>query len=255
MVTGLPTCSMSDGPTEAGRALEASATSAIQLPRPAKDDLPYRGLVDALLGCPGFKLDFRGQSPEAVLAMVAERLIGPGALPRERAAFAGDIAVLSDFMRDLVGGCRPQVAIRTYFAPGDLVWHVDRVSERVAYRLVWPIGRPAGMSVTTLENVDARLFDAFMRREHPLLCALDARVTRTGADVERIWAHRPKQLEAMRSGTFPFIRDPQEIWQVKHGFASIHRVETPAHPGTFHRSSWSNRASPGLQVVITVVAD
>jgi hypothetical protein len=157
-------------------------------------------------------------------------------------------------MRGLVAA-RPTIAIRTYFAPGDLVWHVDRVNERRAFRLVWPIGRPAGMRVTSADNIDADIYRAYMRREFPLLGQMDTRVMRTGVPVEALWAHRPLQLAAMVSGRFPFLRDPDEEHEVTPGNASIHRVETPAQPGAWHRSSWSNRNAPGLQVVITAAAD
>jgi hypothetical protein len=94
-----------------------------------------------------------------------------------------------------------------------------------------------------------------MHREFPLLCRLDTRVLRTGAAVEALWAHRPAQLAAMTSGRFPFLLDPDREIEVTPGAISIHRVETPMAPGTYHRSSWANRRSPGLQLVITVVSD
>jgi len=94
-----------------------------------------------------------------------------------------------------------------------------------------------------------------MRREYPLLCQLDTRVLRTAAPVETLWAHRPAQLAAMVSGRFPFIRDPQMQCEVAPGAASIHRVETPAQPGSYHRSSWANRDAPGFQLVITAASD
>ncbi|HEY0623237.1 hypothetical protein [Sphingomonas sp.] len=233
--------------------LDDSPLGAIELPRPPLDALPYRDFIAALLGRPGFKLDFNRLSPLEALALVSDKLLGPNAFEAERAALADDIGALADLAGELAGG-RPAIAIRTYFAPGDLVWHVDRVNERTAFRLLWPIGRPAGMRLTPAGNIDAALHRAYMRREHPLLCRLDTRVMRTGAAVEALWAHRPAQLAAMVSGAFPFLRDPGQEWEVTPGAASIHRVETPVQPGSWHRSSWSNRAVPGFQIVITAAA-
>lgn len=247
--------SLGDDPEHLRNLLLTLPAEAIEIVRPPLADLPYRDLVNALLKCQGLRLDFRGQAPDAVLAMAANQLIGEGAFADHRALLAEDIATLEKLMCAIVGGGRPQTAIRTFFAPGDLVWHLDRVNERTALRLLWPLGRPAGMSVTARDNIDEQRFLAFMRHEHPLLCQLDTDVLRSGLPVERLWAHRPVQLEAMASGRFPFIRDPARVRQIRADAISIHRVETPGHSGTYHRSSWANRDAPGLQIVITVAAD
>jgi len=236
------------------RLLDESAIGAIESLRPPLDDLPYRDFIRTLLRAQGFRLDFNRLEPDAALAMVADRVLGPGSFLRERALLAEDIAALADFTGKLVGA-RASVSIRTYFAPGDLVWHVDRLPERNAFRLLWPIGRPAGMRVTARDNVDAARHRAFMYREHPLLCRLDTRVLRTGTPVEKLWAHRPAQLAAMQSGRFPFVIDPDAEIAVTPGAVSIHRVETPERPGTWHRSSWANRQSPGFQIVVTAASD
>ncbi|WP_343519744.1 hypothetical protein [Sphingomonas sp.] len=234
--------------------LGQSPLGTVEILRPPLDDLPYRDFIAALLAKPGFKLDFNRLAPTEALALVSDKLLGPDAFTSERALLAADIDALAELAGGLVGS-RPAIAIRTYFAPGDLVWHVDRVNERAAFRLLWPIGRPAGMRVTPAANVDAALHRAYMRREHPLLGRLDTRVMRSGVPVEQAWAHRPAQLEAMASGAFPFIRDRAQEYEIAPGAVSIHRVETPARPGTWHRSSWANRATPGFQLVITAAAD
>lgn len=251
-MTGLERVSLAEGAQAARALLDRSALGAVELTRPPLDALPYRHFVRALLSRPGFRLEFNRLEPDAALAMVSDRLLGPGAFARDRELLAEDIASLAGFAQALADSERPQVAIRTYFAPGDLVWHVDRLSGGPAFRLLWPIGRPAGMHMTPADNIDASIHRAFMRREHALLGRLDARVGRTGAAAERLWAHRGKQLDAMMSGRFPFLRDPEREVEVSPGAASIHRVQTPSQPGTYHRSSWANRAAPGLQIVITV---
>lgn len=250
----IPQASLDAAPAALLRLLDQSPAGAIEIPRPSLDGLPYRNFIAALLDRPGFKLDFNRLSPHEALDLVSDKLLGPGMFAAERAALAADITALAQVAGALAGG-RPAIAIRTYFAPGDLVWHVDRVNEVAAFRLLWPIGRPAGMRVTPAVNIDAALHRAYMRREHPLLGRLDMRVMRTGAAVETLWAHRPAQLAAMTSGKFPFIRDSAAEWEITPGAASIHRVETPAQPGAWHRSSWDNRAAPGFQIVITASAD
>lgn len=240
---------------DAARALlDETPLGAIELARPPLEALPYRDFIRALLGRSGFKLDFNRLAPNAALALVSDKLLGPDAFARERALLAADIAALAEFAGALVGA-RATVSIRTSFVPGDLVWHVDRVNETAAFRLLWPIGRPAGMRVTGPANIDADIYRAYMRREFPLLGQMDTRVLRTGAAVETLWAHRPAQLAAMTSGRFPFLRDPEQEVEVTPGAASIHRVQTPAQRGAWHRSSWANRHAPGMQIVITAASD
>jgi hypothetical protein len=234
--------------------IDRSPLRAVELPRPPLDELPYADFVRALLRAQGFKLDLNAMAPDAALAMVADQLFGAGAFVRERALLAQDIAALAEVAGGLVGA-RPTVSLRTFFAPGDTVWHVDRVAERSAFRLLWPLGRPAGMRLTAEANIDTAVHRAFMRREHPLLCRLDTVVLRTGAAAETLWAHRPAQLAAMQTGAFPFLIDAMDECDVTPGAASIHRVATPAHAGSWHRSSWANRRAPGLQVVITAAGE
>jgi hypothetical protein len=216
--------------------------------------LPYRDFVRALLARQGFKLEFHAQEPDSALALVSDQLFGQGAYVRDRDLLAQAISALKAFMADLAGCPAPLVAIRTYFAPGDLVWHLDRMGGSRAFRLVWPIGRPAGMRVTPADNIDEGRYRAFMRREHALLGRLDTRVMRTGEDVRSLWSHRPRQLGELISGQSPFLIDPERHSEIGQGAASIHRVQTPAQQGTYHRSSWENHASPGLQIVVTTVS-
>lgn len=254
VMTGIAGISLAAGPGAARRLLASAAVEAVEIERPPLDALPYRDFVRELLRRQGFKLDFNGQPAGKVIAMVADQLIGPGTFATERALLAEDIAALSGFAQALAGGPPPLVSIRTYFAPGDLVWHVDRLHEPRAFRLLWPLGRPSGMRVTPAANIDEAVHRTYMRREHALLCQLDTRVLRTGGAAERLWAHRPAQLDAMASGRFPFLLDSAREWEVAPGAASIHRVETRDQRGTWHRSSWENRGSPGLQIVVTAAS-
>jgi hypothetical protein len=90
-----------------------------------------------------------------------------------------------------------------------------------------------------------------MRRELPLLCELDRKALRTGEPLQVLWGHRPRQVEAMTLDRNPFLRDPARVWEIERNAISIHRFQTPKHGGTYHRSAWENRVSPGLQIVMT----
>jgi hypothetical protein len=253
-MTGLTSIPFESGPAAARRLLDQSPLGVVEVPRAPLDELPYRDFVLALLRKQGFKLDFNRLEPDAALTLVSDQLFGAGAFVRDRALLAADIAALAHFAGGLTA-TRPSISIRTYFAPGDLVWHVDRVNERAAFRLLWPLGRPAGMRVTSADNIDPIVYRAYMRREYPLLGQLDTRILRTGAGPEALWAHRPMQLAAMISGRFPFLVDAEKEWEVTPGAASIHRLQTPGQTGSYHRSAWANRRSPGLQIVITAASD
>jgi hypothetical protein len=253
-VAGIERASLDQGPQAVRRMLDRSPLGVVEISRPPLDALPYRALVSALLTRPGFKLDFNRLEPGAALDLLCDRLLGSGAFVAERAALAQDIATLAAFAGGLVGA-RASVSLRSCFMPGDTVWHVDRVNEAAAFRLLWPLGRPAGMRVTARANIDMQMFRMFHRREHTLLGALDTQILRSATPVETLWAHRPAQLEAMKTGNFPFIRDSALELEITPGAASIHRVETPAQQGALHRSSWANRHAPGLQLVITAAAD
>lgn len=255
MTARLARTSIAAGAHAARVLLADPAIDALEIPYPALDDQPYRDFVHALLQKPGFKLALNAQSPADALALASDQLLGPGMFVEQRAALAAEIARLVDFSHQLTSGPPPLVSIRTYFAPGDTVWHLDRSGAHAAFRLLWPLGRPVGMAVTPPENIDQPLHRAYMHREYPLLCQLDTRVLRTGASAEALWAHRPAQLAAMMNDRFPFLRDPSRESTIAPHAASIHRVETQATSGTYHRSSWANRTTPGLQVVITTASN
>lgn len=218
--------------------------------RPVLAEAPYRPLIEALARGPGFRMSLNSEAPAKALTRLVAQLFPAAALGDAVAALAGEIERLASRVGEVAGG-RPMVVLRTYFAPGDLVWHVDRMPGQRSVRLVWPIGRPGGMQVTAHANVDQPLYAAFMRREFPLLCRLDDHVEKRGGSLERLWAYRPEQVRMMQTGVFPFIRDAAAVATVPVGAASLHRVETIGWPGCLHRSDWCNRDQPGVQIVIT----
>jgi hypothetical protein len=242
----LPTLS----PPLARELLDRSTVEAVEFARPPLDELPYRGFVRAILGVQPFKADFGRMPPQVALAQLSDQLFGAGSFAAERDLLARDIAALAGFAGALSG--KPVSAtMRTYFAPGDLVWHVDRSHEPDSLRILMPLGRVAGMRVTPADNIDPAIYDPFMRRELPLLCELDRKALRTGEPLQVLWGHRPRQVEAMTLDRNPFLRDPARVWEIERNAISIHRFQTPKHGGTYHRSAWENRVSPGLQIVMT----
>lgn len=238
-------------PSLARELMGRSTVDTITFARPPVDQTPYGPFVRALLTAPPFKVDVSRMPPAAAFAALSDQLFGPGKFVAQREVLAREVATVAAFMRDLCGGTPVSIMVRTYFNPGDLVWHVDRSQQTDSLRLLWPMGRPGGMRVTPAGNIDQTLYAPFMRRELPLLCELDRKVFRTGEGLEGLWAHRPRQMQAMTSGVYPFLRDPAQVWQIQRDAISVHRFHTPRDVGTYHRSAWENRNAPGLQIVMT----
>jgi hypothetical protein len=233
--------------------LSNPGVEAVEIPRPALDATAYAGLVRRLLAAPYFMSDFNQYSSAHGLAHLCRRVLGPHVPVHERDALLADLVAIEAFGSAL-GGPRVLVSIRNWFAPGDLVWHVDRSAREIAYRILWPLGRREGMRITPYANIDPCLYAAFMRREHPLLCRLDREIARTGLPLEVVWRHRPAQVRAMIAGAYPFLRDGTAALAVRPDSVSVHRIDTPGMRGTFHRSAWGNRHFPGLQVILTVTS-
>lgn len=246
----LPTLS----PVLARELLDLSSVDTIEFARPPVDQTPYGPFIRAMLTAQPFKCDFEGRSPDVAFAMISDQLFGPGRFASERKTLSREVTAVAAFSAALGGGGGVTVTMRTHFAPGDLVWHVDRSLQRDAIRVVWPLGRTAGMRVTTADNIDEQVYRPYMRRELPLLCELDRDAFRTGAPLEALWAHRPRQVEAMTSGRYPFLRDAGKVWEIHRDAISVHRFQTPYHRGTYHRSSWENHSCPGVQIVMTTGA-
>jgi hypothetical protein len=149
-------------------------------------------------------------------------------------------------------GAPVSLQARNFFVPGDTAWHKDFCMRDRALRMVWPLGRPSGMWVTSQDNVDSTVHRAFIARERPLHQRLDVEHFRSGLGVCRLWQHRPRQLLDLRDGRFPFVRDRERVVQAHRDSLTIHRIEGPNSKGTYHRSGFENRHYPGLQLVFTV---
>lgn len=239
---------------ETSQFLRHPKVEAVQILRPPLAETVFAPLVKAFVAAPPFMSDFSRADPEIAFDLLADRLLGPSTFAAERKALISEMRQLERFARLLIEGPRLLISLRNWFAPGDLVWHVDRSRRRDALRILWPLGRAEGMRVTPAANIDPALYAAYMRREHPLLCRLDRNVAITGSVLERLWAHRPCQVTSMILDRFPFTVDPGRTWEIHRDAVSIHRIETPAHGGTFHRSAWANRSRPGLQIIMTATS-
>jgi hypothetical protein len=224
---------------------------AVEIPRPQLADTGYASLVRSLTALPRFMCDFSQTPADVAFPMLCRRFLGDDAPLMEMQRLLEDLARIETIARDFCGD-RLLISVRNWFAPGDLVWHVDRSARNAAYRILWPLERTEGMRITPRDNLDRDLYAAFMRREHPLLCRLDRDIAASGGGLEALWRHRPRQVRAMIEDDFPFVRDRDRVGAVGASSISIHRIETPRMPGTFHRSAWANRMTPGLQIIITV---
>ncbi|KVC92359.1 hypothetical protein WI76_03895 [Burkholderia ubonensis] len=238
-------------PEDFAEAFADSSVEAVEIPRPELSETGYADLVRNLVASPRFMCDF-SQTPSSIaFPRLCRRILGEDAPLDQIARLLDDLNRIEQFARMLYGQ-RLLVSVRNWFAPGDLVWHVDRSSRDSAYRILWPLGRAAGMRVTPRDNFDHALYAAFMRREHPLLCRLDRDVAASGQPLEILWQHRHQQVYAMIEDDFPFLLDRDRVEAVRASSVSVHRIETPRLPGTYHRSAWANRNAPGLQIIITV---
>ncbi|HEY9779559.1 MAG TPA: hypothetical protein V6D09_05420 [Leptolyngbyaceae cyanobacterium] len=149
---------------------------------------------------------------------------------------------------------RVHVSVRNWFAPGDLVWHVDRSMKDFAIRFIWPLGRNYGTRYTPVSNIDLDRYNAYMRRERPLLCMLDRKVLECKSSYREIWRHRPVQIADMHRCRFPFIRNPNNVVEVAPNSLVLHQFETINDLGSFHCGAAENEATPGLQTVFTATS-
>ncbi|MBI3759583.1 MAG: hypothetical protein HY269_07505 [Deltaproteobacteria bacterium] len=246
---GLVGLSAFDG-VAARDAVQADGVEAVEIHRPALAQSGYVELVSELLAAPRFMCDFSQNPSERALPQLCLRLLGHSGHPGQLERLLSDLVAVERFARQL-GGERVLVSIRNWFAPGDLVWHVDRSSRAAAFRVLWPLGRSEGMRVTPFDNIEPVLYAAFMRREHPILCRLDREIASTSKPLEVLWRHRPAQVDAMIAGNYPYMRDPALVAAMHPDAISVHRIATPRMRGTFHRSAWANRHTPGLQIIVT----
>lgn len=234
-------------------AFTVPGVEAIEVPRLPLEDTGYGDLVRRLLAAPRFMSDFSLVPSEEAFRRLCRRMLVEEGCGYQLSRLLADLDAIECFAHALCG-TRVLVSVRNWFAPGDLVWHVDRSARDVAYRILWPLGRIAGMRVTPHDNLDPNVYAAFMRREHPILCRLDIETARTGLPLETLWRHRPVQLQTLIKGNYPFLRDPDRVDAVHPTSVSVHRIETPRMRGTYHRSAWGNREAPGLQIIVTVTS-
>lgn len=238
----------------ASTALARGEIEALEIEPPPARLSRYQELARRVVDMPRFMLDLGGSWAQIHGALHAK--LAP--VCRARSVLADLSGLLEDIGRvltwasSLAHARRTLVSVRNWFAPGDLVWHVDRSRRSRALRILWPIGRIAGIHVTSRASIDPVLYRAWMVREHPLLCRLDRMVFETHLPLERLWSHRPRQLRAMVSDDYPFMLDPQARRALRPHAISVHRIETPWHPGTWHRSAFENCHAPGLQLIMTV---
>lgn len=172
-------------------------------------------------------------------------------LKRDYRIYSESVLQLFQDLKGLSGINRVLVSVRNFFAPGDLVWHVDRSTKRRAIRVIWPLARDHGTLYTPTENIDLDMHTAYMNREHPLLSLLDRQVFDKNISYRENWHHRPYQVNAMLHCDFPFIKDATKIKEADPDSIAIHRFDTGKSDGTYHCSSSRNEVTPGLQTIFT----
>lgn len=160
-------------PALAGQAFAIPGVEAIEIPRPALSEVAYAGLVQRLLAAPPFMSDFSHTLSRTAFRHLCRRVLGHDANDAADGDQSADLllaelAEIEHFAQRLCGP-RMLVSMRNWFAPGDLVWHVDRSARAAAYRILWPLGRAAGMRVTPRENLAPSIYACWRRPnfDHP----------------------------------------------------------------------------------------
>jgi hypothetical protein len=206
--------------------------------------------IDALRSIPRFKLPFGTATAERALPHLLRSTTSSPAILNAAAGLGAAADGLAQLVTTLVGSARFAGSVRNFFCPGDTLWHTDEVDGRSAFRLLWPLGRPAGMQYTPFENVDIAKYRYHMARMLPFVQKLDAAAFATGIKTDEYLAGKPALLNQFHRRAF--LKDPDLFASVPHNHASLHRVETPRQRGTFHANNFSNETQPGLQLIFTL---
>lgn len=232
------------------RHLECRDVEAIEVLQPS---LCYVPLIPLLCSLKPFHRNLGTEGQLSNLSALLEELTHTAQYDESTYYLFRLLENLLSLTSSLVDKGQVTLGVRNWFTPGDATWHVDRSPRKVAYRVLWCVGRREGLKVTPRANIDLQCHDTFMRREDALLTKLDRDVIRTGLDVNALWSHRPQQVFEMASENFPFIRSKDLIHTFAPTSVSIHKLQTTEQLGTYHRASWANRIRPGLQFIFTVV--
>lgn len=243
-------------PHLARRCLVEQCAEVVQAPPPYRVDTRYSNLTASILRLDPFMLDLGNYSVSTWWQIVEflEKHVPINLVRAEGNKLRSDLETVVRFSRLVLNANRVLVSLRNWFAPGDLVWHVDRSTKPNALRILWPLERRAGMYVTPVGNISVNQYRAYMQREHPLLCRLDRQIYEERSSLDRVWKHRPKQVESMKTGEFEFLANNKKVFQLDPEGVSIHRIESPSWPGTWHHSAWENHKTPGIQVIITATS-
>lgn len=236
--------------------LNNSSIELIEIPQLPFEELPFKNLIKFLLSAGSFNWALPGESTETLiklrdnLNLLTEDNIE---LQEEIDLFISEVKMLMEKL-SLVNNGHVSLGLRNFFCYGDTILHVDNMAQGNAIRFLWAMGRPSGMQYTLRNNVNAEKYSHFINRELYLIQKMDLAVFTQNKTIEEVWSHRPKQIDDMKMGICSYLIDDSLMYQVPKYWSSLHRVETPDYHGTFHRNTFYNRESPGLQLLLTSVS-
>lgn len=235
--------------------LQEQHAELINIPQPHYSQTGFGNLVDFLTSsAPKFNWAIQGsiQQIKAELKnnLTQTALAGGAYLATEVNGFLSTTAGLMEDVAKINNGTI-SFGMRNFFCPGDTILHVDNMANGYVIRFLWPMGREKGMQYTSRQNIDYDQYAAFIDRELHLIRKMDSLSFKEGKSIEEIWPHRPKQVENMKSGYHYYMKNKELIYEVPTHWSSVHLIETPQFPGTFHCNTYANKEKPGLQLILT----
>jgi hypothetical protein len=235
--------------------LSDPAIELIKIPQPDVRDTGFYQLAKHLLSIKNFNWAINGPVDDIldeVHRNILEGIAGNNEAQQEIGAFLHTVRRIMNLMAQINPG-KMHFGLRNFFCPGDAILHLDNMAKGRAVRFLWAMGRPTGMKFTCRQNVDTGKYWHFIHRELHLIRRMDAIAYKDAKPIEEIWAHRPRQVELMKNEQHHYMHDRSKLFQVPVGWSSIHLVDTPDFPGTFHCNTFKNADQPGLQLLITTV--
>ncbi len=214
----------------------------------------YSELIDLIINSKPFMFDFGGNIKNIKANLINKLYELELKIHADKInLFIDDVLCLFNILNIILPDARLTGSLRNWFAPGDTAIHVDRTNDNYAFRLLWAIGRKSGMLFTSSDNINRTLYEAYMKREHPILCKLDRVIFLEKKTLAEAWQHRPNQVQELENSNFPYIINKDLIYEVPLNSLSIHYFESYYNRGTYHGNSTKNSNSPGLQIILSAI--
>ncbi len=235
--------------------LQTPEIELIRIPQPPVQETGFGLLCEQLLQVKNFNWAINDQ-PENIIVSLRKHITSvlepSDTVSTELPVFLDRVGEIMHLMLKANPGTA-HFGLRNFFCPGDAILHLDNMARGKAVRFLWAMGRPSGMKYTCRSNVNVPLYWDFIHRELHLIRRMDAIVFGEGKTIDEVWAHRPRQVSLLKNEKHHYMLDASKLEQVPVNWSSIHYVDTPDFPGTFHCNTFRNAEQPGLQLLFTTV--